>query len=51
VYKSKILARHPDLHLRREVVERVLGGRSLSPAIRPEQLSPEDFMAIAAALP
>lgn len=48
---GSILARHPDLHLRRDVVERVLGGRSLSPALRPEQLSPEDFVAIAAALP
>jgi len=33
------------------VVERVLDGRSLAPALRPEQLSPEDFMAIAAVLP
>lgn len=46
-----ILARHPDLRCPRDALERVLEARSLSPALRPEQLSPEDFMAIAAALP
>jgi len=46
-----ILTRHPDLHHPRDDVERVLEMRSLSPTLRPEQLSPEDFVAIAAALP
>ena len=46
-----ILTRHPDLHCPRDLVEPVLEARSLYPALRPEQLSPEDFMAIAAALP
>ena len=46
-----ILTRHPDLRCPRDVVEPVLAARSLSPALRPERLSPEDFMAIAAALP
>jgi len=46
-----ILARHPDLRCPRDVAESVLKDCSLASALRPEQLSPEDFMAIAAALP
>ena len=46
-----ILARHPELRCPREVALAVLASRSLSPTMRPEQLSPEDFMALSAALP
>lgn len=45
-----ILARHADLRLPRETVERVLAECSLAPALRPEQLSPGDFITLAAAL-
>ncbi|MDE2793329.1 MAG: 16S rRNA (adenine(1518)-N(6)/adenine(1519)-N(6))-dimethyltransferase RsmA [Gemmatimonadota bacterium] len=45
-----ILARHPDLRCPRGRIEDVLAGLGLAPALRPERLSPEDFMALAAAL-
>ena len=45
-----ILARHPDLRCPRDLIESVLADRALSPTLRPERLSPEDFMALAAAL-
>ena len=46
-----ILARHPDLACSRDKIERVLADRGLSPTLRPERLSAEDFMALATALP
>ena len=46
-----ILARHPDLRCPRGRIEDVLAGLGLAPALRPERLSPEDFIALAAALP
>lgn len=46
-----ILARHPDLNLTPDTAARVLESRSLSPRTRPEQLSPDDFAALAQALP
>ena len=45
-----ILTRHPDLRCPRDIVERVLADCSLAPATRPEQLSPEDFIVLAAGL-
>lgn len=45
-----ILARHPDLGLTPQDAVRALESRSLSPRIRPEQLSPDDFAALAQAL-
>jgi len=45
-----ILTRHADLRVPREIGERVLARCSLAPALRPEQLSPDDFIALAAAL-
>lgn len=44
-----ILARHPDLRCPRAEIAEVLADLSLAPALRPERLSPEDFMALAAA--
>lgn len=45
-----ILTRHADLRVPRAIGERVLARCSLAPALRPEQLSPDDFIALAAAL-
>ncbi len=45
-----ILARHPDLRCPRDRIESVLADLGLSPTLRPERLSPEDFMRLAAAL-
>lgn len=45
-----ILARHPDLRRPRDEIAEVLDGLQLTPTLRPERLSPEDFMALAAAL-
>ena len=46
-----ILTRHADLRCRRDSVEQLLAECSLTPALRPEQMAPEDFIALAAALP
>ena len=45
-----ILTRHPELGRPRPTVERLLGDCSLAPELRPEDLSPGDFVALAAAL-
>lgn len=45
-----ILARHPDLRCPRDRSEAVLADLGLSSTVRPERLSPEDFMALAEAL-
>ena len=45
-----ILARHPDLRCPRDLIEAVLAALGLSPTLRPERLSPNDFMSLAAAL-
>ncbi|MYI46689.1 MAG: ribosomal RNA small subunit methyltransferase A [Gemmatimonadetes bacterium] len=45
-----ILARHPDLNCPRDLIEGVLTELGLVPTLRPERLSPDDFMALAAAL-
>ena len=45
-----ILSRHPDLQRPRDLIEDVLAELSLPPTLRPERLSPENFMALAAAL-
>lgn len=45
-----ILSRHPDLRIPRAAVHELLGERGLSPAIRPEQLSPEEFVELGTAL-
>ena len=46
-----ILARHPDLRRPRDEIAEVLADLELMPTLRPERLSPEHFMALAAALP
>ena len=46
-----ILTRHPDLRFAPAVAARALESRSLSTRIRPEHLSPDDFAALAEALP
>lgn len=46
-----ILVRHPDLGLTPAEATRALESRSLSPRSRPEQLSPDDFAALARTLP
>ena len=46
-----ILLRHPDLRCPRPAVERALAERSLSASVRPEQLSPADYVALSASLP
>ena len=46
-----ILSRHPDLRVPRPEVHDLLGERRLSPAVRPEQLSPEQFGELGVALP
>lgn len=48
---GKILREHPDLGYDPEVVARALEAAGASPADRPERLAPEQFMALAAALP
>ncbi len=48
---GNILHRHPDLRCPSPAVERALEERSLPPAVRPEQLSPDDFIALSRALP
>jgi transcriptional regulator with XRE-family HTH domain len=40
----EILQRHPDLGFSGSSVREALEARSLSPTVRPEQLSPEDFL-------
>ena len=45
-----ILSRHPDLRMPRTAVSNLLAERELSPTLRPEQLSPEDFVELSAAL-
>ncbi len=45
-----ILARHPELGRRRGAVARALAVTGLDPTLRPEQLTPDDFAALAAAL-
>ena len=48
---GKILRRHPELRCPPAEVERALAGRSLQASVRPEQLSPDDYIALSAALP
>ena len=43
-----ILSRHPDLRIPRGIWSGVLASRSLSPTVRPEQLSPDEFVALSA---
>lgn len=45
-----ILTRHPDLRFDDDEARRALKSRSLPTRVRPEQLSPEDFAALAEAL-
>ena len=45
-----ILSRHPDLRIPRAAVHDLLGERRLSPKMRPEQLSPEEFVELGVAL-
>lgn len=45
-----ILRRHPDLRCPPSSIHDVLEARSLSPTVRPEQLSPEDFVWLGNAL-
>ncbi len=45
-----ILGRHPDLRRPTAVVRAALDARGLSPTLRPERLSPEDFIALSQAL-
>ena len=45
-----ILSRHPDLRIPRTTVHDLLGARGLSPTVRPEQLSPEEFVELGLAL-
>ena len=45
-----ILRRHPDLRCPASSIRDALTARSLSPTVRPEQLSPEDFLWLASAL-
>ena len=45
-----ILSRHPDVRMPRPAVTDLLGEQGLSPTLRPEQLSPEDFVRLSAAL-
>ncbi len=46
----KILLLHPDLRLPPPEVERALAERSLPPTVRPERLSPGDYVALSALL-
>ena len=45
-----ILRRHPDLRCPASSISDALTARSLSPTVRPEQLSPKDFLWLASAL-
>lgn len=45
-----ILRRHPDLRCPPSSIHDALEARSLSPTVRPEQLSPEDFLWLSSAL-
>ncbi len=45
-----ILRRHPDLRCPASSISDALAARSLSPTVRPEQLSPEDFLWLGSAL-
>lgn len=45
-----ILRRHPDLRCPASSIRDALAARSLSPTVRPEQLSPEDFLWLGSAL-
>lgn len=45
-----ILSRHPDVRMPRPAATDLLAKRGLSPTLRPEQLSPEDFVKLSAAL-
>jgi 16S rRNA (adenine1518-N6/adenine1519-N6)-dimethyltransferase len=47
----KILREHPDLAIDDRIVDEVLRARELDPSVRPERLTPEDFVRLAAALP
>lgn len=46
-----ILRRHPDLRGAAASAEAALAERSLSPTLRPERLSPDDFVALSRTLP
>lgn len=48
---QKILRDHPDLSLGEEVVGTLLEQTGFEPTIRPERLSPEDFVYLAGSLP
>ena len=48
---GKILLRHPELRCPPPEVEQALAGRSLQATVRPEQLSPDDYIALSRALP
>lgn len=45
-----ILRRHPDLRCPASSIRDVLAARTLSPTVRPEQLSPEDYLWLSDAL-
>ncbi len=45
-----ILRRHPDLRCPASSVRETLAARALSPTVRPEQLSPEDYLWLSGAL-
>ena len=45
-----ILRRHPDLRCSAAWVEEALAERSLAATLRPERLSPDDFVALSRAL-
>ncbi len=47
---GKILQRHPDLRCPAAAVKEALGTRGLSPALRPERLSPEYYVELSQAL-
>ena len=47
----KILREHPDLGIDDRIVDQVLRAGELDPSVRPERLTPEDFVRLAAALP
>lgn len=47
---GKILQRHPDLRCPAAAVEEALGALGLAPALRPERLSPEDYVGLSRAL-
>jgi len=45
-----ILRRHPELRCTAAAVEEALGARGLSPSLRPERLSPQDYVELSARL-